>query len=420
MGLLGLVDVPLWCRKVFALRNSGPRLFPWCVGDVKTLYPVSRVVFTLLEPPPPKLDPLRCILEEAEFASHVTTMLLLPTLPSTEDTGDVPPDEWRARNILAKSVPRLLLGDGRFELGEKPPPLPTDVVSTFKYESSASALLVGEDTHRCRCLSFSSSLVDTMTTSDFGDGTFLLLLWDEASPKYGHVQGGGNGNETDDFFRTGVGWLFASISKFESFSSSLPLFSRGSVVSDVRSSEAESLVLCWVSLIVSRLLVWSDPDPSDTADDSLAFLLRRLSSWKLEPRFRVNSRQLRYRDCSSSRFEYSRNDSVSWNVEALRRLEILWPGYGEEDPDEFCCSGCCSDDCELARLSGALLLPLQEIVRRSWAGTLIYGWNLTVVKFNTRHVSCLNKHTVLITVRNSWRSVFTLFGVVGFYMNINA
>jgi len=132
-------------------------------------------------------------------------MLLLPTLPSTEDTGDVPPDEWRARNILAKSVPRLLFGDGRFELGETPPPLPTDVVSTFRYESSASALLVGEDTHRCRCLCFSSSLVDTMTTSDFGDGTFLLLLWDEASPKYGHVQGGGKGNETDDFFRTGVG-----------------------------------------------------------------------------------------------------------------------------------------------------------------------------------------------------------------------
>jgi hypothetical protein len=69
--------------------------------------------------------------------------------------------------------------------------------------------------------------------------------------------------------------------------------------------------------------MWSDPDSSETADDSLAFRLRRLSSWKLEPRFRVNSRQLGYSDCSSSRIEYSRNDSVSWNVEALRRLEIL-------------------------------------------------------------------------------------------------
>ena len=131
-------------------------------------------------------------------------MLLLPTLPSTEDTGDVPPDEWRARSMFAKSVPRLLLGEGRFEPGETPPPLPTDVVSTFRYDSSASSLLVVEDTPRCRCLSFSSSLVGTMTTSDFGGGTFLLLFWDEASPKYGHVHGGGNGNETDDFFRTGA------------------------------------------------------------------------------------------------------------------------------------------------------------------------------------------------------------------------
>jgi hypothetical protein len=106
--------------------------------------------------------------------------------------------------MLVKSVPRLLLGEGRFETGETPPPLPTDVVSTFRYDSSASALLLVEDTPRCRCLSFSSSHVDTMTTSDFSDGTFLPLFWDEASPKYGHVQGGGNGNETDDFFRIGV------------------------------------------------------------------------------------------------------------------------------------------------------------------------------------------------------------------------
>jgi hypothetical protein len=113
-------------------------------------------------------------------------------------------------------------------------------------------------------------------------------------------------------------------------------------------------------LTVRALLVWSEPDSSEATDDSLALRLRCRSSWKLEPRFCVDSRQFLYGDGSSFWIESSRNDSVSWNVEALRRLEILSLGYGEEDPDEVCCSGCCSDDCELARLSGALLLPLQE------------------------------------------------------------
>jgi hypothetical protein len=105
--------------------------------------------------------------------------------------------------MLAKRVPRLLLGEVRFEPVEAPPPLPVEAVSTFRDDSSGSVLIVVEDTQRFCCLSFSSSRADTMTNSDLGEGTFLLLLSDEASPKYGQVQGG-NGNETDDFFRTGV------------------------------------------------------------------------------------------------------------------------------------------------------------------------------------------------------------------------
>jgi hypothetical protein len=105
--------------------------------------------------------------------------------------------------MLAKRVPRLLHGEGRFDPGEAPSPLQMEDISTFRDDSSASALFMVEDTHRFCFLSFSSSRADTMTNSVLGDGTFLLLLSEEASPKYGQVQGG-NGNETEDFFRTGV------------------------------------------------------------------------------------------------------------------------------------------------------------------------------------------------------------------------
>lgn len=165
-------------------------------------------------------------------------MLLLQTLLSAED---VPPVEWRASTVLAKRVPRLLFGDGRFDPGEVRPPLQTEAVSTFRDDSSASSLLMVEDTRRFCFLSFSSSRADTMTNSGLGDGTLLLLLSADASPKYGQVQGG-KGNETEDFFRTGVSWFFVSASS-EADWSSLRLDKRQSVLSGSWSSEAESLVL---------------------------------------------------------------------------------------------------------------------------------------------------------------------------------
>ena len=119
-------------------------------------------------------------------------MLLLPAVPSVEDM-DVQPEECRARRMLAKRVPRLLLGDGRLE-----PSLPTEPLSTFSEDSSGSVLVFGDVIHRWCCLNFPSS-VDIITTSDLGDGVNFNLL-SVASPKYGHVQGGGRGNETEDFF----------------------------------------------------------------------------------------------------------------------------------------------------------------------------------------------------------------------------